>query len=87
MLPRPISLDDLDAFADLQPVMRTFRGPDLIPTVPVDALVGTENGHRVIVIPWAPTIHEAAAIAAGATIWLWCYGTLPVHALTVEGAR
>jgi hypothetical protein len=91
MKPRPVALADTDHWASLglQAVMREFTSPAgcTAPVESCEALV-TGNpewpGTSVVRVPWVLDDADRAALAAGGTLWLSCWGHLPVHNMHVQ---
>jgi hypothetical protein len=56
------------------------EGPDV---VPCPALVTDVDGQRLVRVRWDLDEIELAALAQGGSLWLTCWGGLPVHAMDV----
>lgn len=91
MKPRPITPTDLDYFVGLQPEVHTFTAPGEreAGVEPCQALVTCdpdmfERGPVIVRVPWTLNEIELVHLAKGGTLWLSCWGHLPVHALDVQ---
>lgn len=87
MKPRLIEPRDLAYWSDLNPVVTMFSGPGEIeadiepcPSVVTD---GDQFG-PVVRVPWTLDEIELAHLAKGGTLWLSCWGALPIHMLEVQ---
>lgn len=56
------------------------EGPDVIPC---PALVTDVDGQRLVRVRWDLDEIELAALAQGGSLWLTCWGGLPIHAMDV----
>jgi hypothetical protein len=92
MQPRPTNDMDLEYWSELNPQPMTFTGPGeqeqgVKPcgAIVTDDQMGNEFG-KVARVPWTLDDDEIARLAGGGTLWLSCWGGLPMHMLEVSDA-
>jgi hypothetical protein len=90
MKPRLIEPRDLAYWEDLNPEVTVFTGPGEVEagvepcaTVVTDDCIGNTFG-RVVRVPWTLDEIELMHLAKGGTLWLSCWGGLPMHMLEVS---
>ena len=90
-MPRPITQDDLNQWAHLDPRPVTYAADDET-FAPCPAIVtdddepgsGNVGGGAVVRVPWTLNEIELAQLANGGTLWLSTWGGLPPHYLEVK---
>lgn len=81
----PVTAAHLEYWADENPKPVTFDHPD--PDVKACATVVTGTpAEPVVRVPWQPSPEDIAALAAGGTVWVSCWGGLPPHQLEVQAS-
>jgi len=85
--PRPITPDDLDWWGAGSRAM-SFTGPGEIEAdiEPCPAVVSPDRDGfgEMVHVPWVLDEIELAQLAKGGTLWLTCWGHLPIHSLQVQ---
>jgi hypothetical protein len=85
--PRLIEPRDLAYWGPLNPVVTMFSGPGEVEAdiTPCPSVVTDGDEFGVVVrVLWTLDDIELARLAQGGTLWLSCWGGLPIHMMEVQ---